>query len=146
MMAQPRSPLLAVSPRILYCSTSACPAPMATKWRKGFGKAAPARRSSSSPSPAGVRRPTRKEHLPPASIITLPSRWILSSSATCSRGERLRLVSASFQYLATAFLLNAGLALASPAQVAHAAPVAPLDTWVAQASAGLDPRALAALR
>jgi hypothetical protein len=56
------------------------------------------------------------------------------------------LVSASFQYLATAFLLNAGLALASQAQVAHAAPLVALDTWVAQASAGLDPRALAALR
>jgi hypothetical protein len=56
------------------------------------------------------------------------------------------LASASFQYLASAFLLNAALALASHAQVADAAPAAQLETWVAQASAGLDPRAVAALR
>jgi hypothetical protein len=56
------------------------------------------------------------------------------------------LASASFQYLVAALLLNAALALASQAQLAAGAPVAPLETWLAQASAGLDPRAVAALR
>src|ERR1700691_6309653 len=146
MMAQRRSPPSAASPRTLFCSTSACPAPMATRWRRRSGRAARARRSSSSPSPAGVRRPTRKRRLPPASITTSPSRWIPSSSANCWRGERPLLASTAIQCLAIAVLLNAGSGLASRAQVVAGASAGQQATWVAQASAGLDPRALDALR
>src|ERR1700689_4817498 len=146
MTGRRRSLPSAASPRTWYCSTSACPVRMATRWRKGSATAGRARTSSSSPSPAGVRRATRSAPLPPASITTSPSRSTPGSSMHCWSCEPPRSALLTIGRLAVAAVLSVDWAIGMPARAAAGVSEAQQQEWVGQAAADLPPRALATLQ